>query len=500
MALKLHRWGPAPKIGIALFIPTIAAVIQYLLSDFLSGLYFFLFYPAVFLASWLLGLSGGVVATLWATLLAWYIFIPIPFSFEFSDIRVLGQLATFTFNGLLFSFLNGRLRRTMDQAERAYQNSKKAENNLNFALNAADMGVWTLNFVDGYVERAGKHDKLYGYQISPTRWTYESFIQALHPEDRSRVLDYFRTLLDSGGSNYSDEFRVIWPDGSAHWLASRAKIIREKNGAPQSMVGALMEITALKETQRSLVEGETALRKALEARDHFLSIASHELKTPITSLKLQLQMTKRAMAKSGAKHEGISERLNKAIEVSNAQVDRLTRLIEDLLDVTRIQAGKLGFSFEKFLLDKLVHDVVDRLRDELNEKQNSVVVEVPQNIEVNWDYMRMEQVLINLLSNAMKYAPGTKIIVHATLIQDLVVLSVIDHGPGIPTERHNTIFDRFVRADVSRHISGLGLGLFIVNEIVKGHTGTCRLDSTPNNGAKFILEIPRYAETAKVSA
>lgn len=228
---------------------------------------------------------------------------------------------------------------------------------------------------------------------------------------------------------------------------------------------------------------------AVQSRDEFLSIASHELKTPITSLKLQLQLTKRNMDLDPG---GLPnpERLHKFMTVSLAQVDRLTRLVEDLLDVARIQAGKISFEFEETLISELVREVVERYSDPLKSVQCAVTLEIEPGLRARLDQGRIEQVMANLISNVIKYAPGAPVEIRVKKDGPFARVEIEDRGPGICKERLPRVFERFERAVSGRNISGLGLGLFITRRIVQSHGGSISVESEVGKGAKFSFVLP----------
>jgi PAS domain S-box-containing protein len=231
-------------------------------------------------------------------------------------------------------------------------------------------------------------------------------------------------------------------------------------------------------------------QKAILARDEFLSIASHELKTPVTSLKLQIQITRRNVKPETGQIPS-PEKLIKFLDIANAQVDRLTRLIEDLLDVSRIQAGKITFDFESVDLGELMHDVISRYADPLREAGCELTLQIEKKVMAEVDKGRFEQVMVNLISNSIKYAPGKPVRISLREAGNQAEISVKDSGPGIPAERLPRIFERFERAVSSRNISGLGLGLFITREILKAHGGTIRVISEPGKGTDFIVQLPK---------
>lgn len=231
------------------------------------------------------------------------------------------------------------------------------------------------------------------------------------------------------------------------------------------------------------------MKKAVSTRDEFLSIASHELKTPITSLKLQIQMTKRKLL-SGNKL--IQENLVKSLEVQEKQVTRLTGLVEELLNVTRIQSGKFTYTFEEIDLGEFINDIVDKYSDEFKAAKCKLSVFASKSIIVRADPFRLEQVLVNLLTNALKYAAGKPIEIQTVADDDLVKIIIKDSGMGISSEKLEKIFDRYERAGSHRNISGLGLGLFIVKEIVTQHDGRVFVESELNKGSTFTVELPLH--------
>lgn len=240
---------------------------------------------------------------------------------------------------------------------------------------------------------------------------------------------------------------------------------------------------------------ETA-QKAIQVRDEFLSIASHELKTPMTSLKLQIQMTRRAVDTKESKVP-TAERLAKVLDMSAVQVNRLNALVDDLLDVSRIESGKLTYHFEEVELCQLVKEVVERYQDHLLSAGCAVTVNVATAVPVWGDRYRLEQVVLNLLSNAAKYGRGKPVMVEVSGA-GCARISVRDSGIGIPSDKLDKVFERFERAAHTAHIGGLGLGLYISREIMRGHGGTIRCESELGGGSNFVAELPLAGEKAMV--
>ncbi len=238
------------------------------------------------------------------------------------------------------------------------------------------------------------------------------------------------------------------------------------------------------------------VQTAVKARDEFLSIASHELKTPLTSLSLQMQMTRQSIVPRENRMP-TCEKLASVFDIMDKQMTRLTRLVEDLLDVARIRSGNLSFEFETINLTELVNEMMSRFSSQLIKVNCSLKLDLQKDVIGVFDRGRIEQIVENLMGNAIKYAPGSEITVTVQSSNESIILAIQDSGPGIPLDRQKKIFDRFERANSSKAVNGLGLGLFIVKEVVKAHHGEVYLESEPGKGSKFIVELPAYASNFK---
>ncbi len=253
----------------------------------------------------------------------------------------------------------------------------------------------------------------------------------------------------------------------------------------------LADLTLAEELARRValaVENARLFRSAQQAiaqRDEFLSIASHELNTPLTTLKLQMDLLRHKQSPDLAE--------NPRLTASARQVDRLAQLVKTLLDVSRLTARRLELEPEEVDLVELAREVVTRQTPEASLAGSTFHVEAAEAVYVQADRLRLDQALSNLVSNAVKYGAGGPIHVRVESSQTLARVSVRDHGIGIPPEHQTRIFDRFERAVSSRNFGGFGLGLWIVRQIADAHGGAVRLQSEPGQGATFTLELPRRA-------
>jgi PAS domain S-box-containing protein len=231
---------------------------------------------------------------------------------------------------------------------------------------------------------------------------------------------------------------------------------------------------------------------AVRTRDEFMSIASHELKTPLTTLRLQNDMSIKRLERG---ETGLLDRtqLSKLLKTTGRQLIRLERLIEDMLDISRISLGKLSMVPEEVELGSLAREVADRFSEQILKAGACCNLHVEGRVVGHWDRYRLEQVVANLVTNAIKYGRGKPIEVSVSRQGENAILSVRDSGIGIAPEDRDRIFRRFERAVESSGISGLGLGLYISREIVKAHGGTIRVESTIGEGSIFTVELPLHS-------
>jgi signal transduction histidine kinase len=228
-----------------------------------------------------------------------------------------------------------------------------------------------------------------------------------------------------------------------------------------------------------------AISQLMQKKDEFMNIASHELKTPITSMKAYLQLVSQKILPVIK-----DQQLSLFIEKANKQVDKLVGLINDLLDVTKIQAGKMDYIFSTFNISEVIKDSVEEAKS--TTATHDFVIELEEDVNITGDKMRIEQVLTNFLSNAIKYSPeGKQVIIKLIKEDSRVKISVKDYGIGIEEDQLAYIFDRFFRVESNiNKFFGLGLGLYISTEVIKRHQGTFGVESKHNEGSTFWFAIP----------
>ena len=364
------------------------------------------------------------------------------------------------------------------------------------------IGNWEWDVASNVVTWSNEMYRIYGLVPGEAKVSYDEFMARVHPDDRATVDAGVREAARAG-TTFEFEHRIVRPDGEVRCVYARGRATVGAAGQTVRMTGTGQDITARKEAEarlrrahdeleqrvaertRELSDVNRALAEAVGARDAFLSIASHELRTPLTALKLNLETWQRRGADADAQRPVRLERILR-------QTERMARLVDSLLDVSRITAGRLKLELEEGVdLAELVREAVERLREQLDSARSQVDLRVEGDTRGRWDRLRLEQVVGNLLSNAVKYGAGAPIEIAVRGDGERVRLTVRDHGIGVPPEDRRRIFERFERLVSNREYSGFGLGLWIVREIVEALGGTIDVDSRPGDGAAFTADLPR---------
>ena len=238
-------------------------------------------------------------------------------------------------------------------------------------------------------------------------------------------------------------------------------------------------------------------KEAIRARDEFLSIASHELKTPLTSLLLELELAFKNVIQSHQKSLSIPQ-IAKSLENAQWQSRRLNQLINNLLDLSRVTSNRLGLVFEKFDLSELVKDIVSRFDEELKIEGYEISLNIQNSVVGNWDKLRMEQIFTNLLTNAIKYGNSQLIEVSLEGDQSQARLRITDHGIGINQKEKGIIFSPYERATKNQQEKSLGMGLYITKQLVEAHGGKIYVRSKPNKETVFTVELPLSLEKEEI--
>src|SRR5690606_1557489 len=285
--------------------------------------------------------------------------------------------------------------------------------------------------------------------------------ERIHPEDKDRFLKNYLNSFKQG-KGLEMEFRFKRHDGIYRWHLIRTVPVKEKEGNIVKWVSASTDIDERK--------------RAENRKDEFLGIASHEQKTPLTSVKAYMQRIQKEIEKKN------DDKLAQYVEKATNNIDKLSQIISDLLDVSRIQSGILKLSVSRFNFDELLDEVTEGMQ--YTSYNHEIYLKQKSGAYVVADRTRLEQVMINFLSNAIKYSPkGGEIIVRADVSEGKLHFSVQDFGIGISDENKKYVFDKYFRVQAPvEEFSGVGIGLFISSEIIKRHNGEVWVESQEGEG------------------
>lgn len=361
---------------------------------------------------------------------------------------------------------NEELTAANEQLLAVTQELEESNVRLNMAIEASSLGITEINLATGQMNTSGQFKKNFGRAIDDN-FTYPQLFEAMLPQYRDGVRARVQTAI-ANNSIYEVEYEIEWPDGSHHWVIGRGRP-RYTDGVATRLIG----VTALITKQKNLEQ----------QKDDFLSVASHELKTPITALKANLQLLQRIKADSA------NPMVPKLIDAANRGMEKITVLVDDLLNIKRFSHDNIELQRSEFNIYKMLQDSCTAIR---LENKYDIQVQGDQELNIIADEHRIEQVVVNFVNNAVKYAPDSKrIVLSIEKLNKNVRISVQDQGPGIPPEQLPHLFDRYWRADHGgKKYSGLGLGLYICAEIIERHGGEIGADSILGEGSTFWFTVP----------
>jgi PAS domain S-box-containing protein len=360
-------------------------------------------------------------------------------------------------------------------------------------LEATEVGAWQWDLLTGGFTWYGKTADLLGLQPKEMVGAYESSLKMVHPDDRATIKHAVKRSIETG-AEFRVEFRVVRPQESARWLLAKGQVYTNAQGAPERMMGIIYDITPRKQVedarQELLAQAQGARAEAeatARAKDEFLAVISHELRTPLSAMLGWTEVLR--LRQPG---DPIYER---ALQTIERNAEHQGKLIEDLLDTTRILSGKLRIEVQPLYLDALLEESLDVVRPaaEAKEIEMAATLDRGPNL-IMGDANRLQQVFWNLLSNAIKFTePGGRVEVRLDRVNAEARIIVRDTGKGIAPDFLPYVFELFRQADSSsaRPQGGLGLGLALAKRLVEMHGGTIRADSSgEGQGATFTITLP----------
>ncbi len=365
----------------------------------------------------------------------------------------------------------------------ALERTERSEQRLSLAAEIADLHVWELDYVRGQLIQSGAPTAVFDQE-----WTYEQLAldsnRTIHPDDRALIGDEWVQAVNEDRP-FFPEYRVVRRDNREVWAKSAVKLVRSDSGEPLRLVGALLNITERKQAEVALRLAKEEAEAANKAKSAFLATMSHEIRTPLNGVLGMAQV----MAA-----DALSEVQRERLEVIRRSGESLLAILNDVLDLSKIEAGKLELEATEFDIAEVVEGVYATFEPLARGKGLDLSVEIaePARGVYRADSVRVRQVLLNLVSNALKFTDDGTVRIRLAREAGMLSLEVADTGIGLTPEQAARLFDKFEQADVSttRRYGGTGLGLSICRELVELMGGTIEVRSAPDEGACFTVRLP----------
>lgn len=350
-------------------------------------------------------------------------------------------------------------------------------------------GIWDWDMKTKEVFFSPRWKSILGYEDHEIPNHLEEWIQRLHPEDLQRAQKALAAYLKREISAYDLEYRLRHKDGTYRWILSRSVALWDDQGKPYRMAGSHIDITDRKQAEETVEKALQKERELSELKTRFISMASHEFRTPLTSIVLYAELLK------NYSHTWDKKEKDDAFQRIQDAVQTMTELMDGVLAVGQIEEGKQAFKPALLDFTHIIQDVIEQIKL-LSQAQCNIFLDAyPENISVVLDEMIARQILTNLVFNAVKYSPGGGDVRIACRHQgSSLTLQIQDQGIGIPQENQENIFEPFYRAKNVGYIAGTGLGLAIVKQGVHAHQGTISVESEVGKGTTFTITLPCNTE------
>jgi len=394
----------------------------------------------------------------------------------------------------LATLLLGMLMVKRYQLNLAREELARSEERWKYALEGAGDGVWDWNPSAGQIYYSSGWKRMLGYGDEEIGTSDDEWIQRLHPEDREVTLKKIDRLLSEEEPAYSSLHRMKCKDGSYKWILDRGKVMeRDVNGGALRVIGTHTDLTAQKKTEEELIIARDKAQESDRLKNSFLNNISHEVRTPMNAI----------MGFASLLDEDFSEEEKKRfVRIINANASQLLSIIDDVLEISRLESERFTFDRHPFSIPELLEDILLTMRPEADLKGLEFLVQAgeiaPPEI-VFGDRARVRQVLMCFISNALKYTPDGSIVLVAESVGDQVLFTVRDTGIGISPEDREMVFKRFFRTEeaMMMAVGGTGLGLSIASQIVSQMKGKIGVDPVEPHGSSFYMLFPLDEATSR---
>lgn len=491
IAARIRRFGNAQALLAGVLIGCGAIATKAGLNEFIGGdVGYIVPMAATAIAAWFIGPVGGVTTTIVAAVLNALAFdLGAPNS-QTQPVEQFREVL-YAVVGTGLAALIGTRRTARDRLEDASaevatlaEEVEARDTRLGLMLSASGMGFWEWDARTNELSWSDAIFRQHGLEPADHAPDFTAYLDMIHPDDRATFQTALAATIDETVP-FELDFRVVWPDGTVHWTHGAGKAFLDENGLVARMLGTGQDITARRRLEAEAERLRSDERRADEFREAFIDVISHELRTPVTTI---LGMTE-ILARPG-RTDDLATRTG-LLEDIRAESERLHRLVEDLVILSRVERGGLVIDPEPLEPRRLLERIVAAEVAELPGISIETALE-PDLPIVAGETSHVEQIVRNLLGNAAKYAPaGSHVVVSARRADDMMEIRVSDNGPGVPAASLEHIFGLFYRdPDSARKIAGSGIGLFVCASLVKAMGGRIWAIARPEGGTEFGFTLP----------
>lgn len=457
----------------SIVLMAIAIKIQFSLQPKVGSVIIIAMYPVVICTAWIAGTYVGLFTICLSIFSAIYFFIAPHLETGIIDPPNVIRLCLFSLTNLFAIFIISRMRKAEEKSMDLYRKISESDSQYRAIVELSPHIIWYSNDKGESTYLNHTWEEYSGLKAEDSLATW---CEEIHPEDYDHVMDSWKSCIKTL-SRFEMHMRLKRHDGEYRWFFARGKPIINPEGQVVQWIGKAVDFHEQK--------------LAIESKNEFISLASHELKTPLTSLSLQLQILDKNIQNKNEKILNF-ESLEKLSKISLTQVNQINHLIEDMLNVSRIGEGKIPYQISEVDINDLIDNATQIVSAHFIDAKIPLNISIQEKMSVPADQRKLVQVLVNLLINALKYGNNTPVAITVSKVtnRSMAKIEVSDSGHGISKDNQQKIFERFVQINTYGKNAGLGLGLYLSKEIVTAHSGSIFVESEPGLGARFVIELP----------
>lgn len=458
-------------LPLAVLMVLMSIVAQLYLRPFVGEVVFLAIYPVIFLNTWICGTLPAMVSLLFAFFTVDYLFIGPSQSIGVYEVKDIIRILFFLLNNVLIIWSLHRMRKAEKESGEHLIQALDSELRYRTIVELSPHIIW---FSDKAGANTYNNQTWYEY----TGLSYEesrnfTWSKVLHPADREQLITTWMNAIQEIRP-FEIELRLKRRDGEYRWFLARGKPILNELGEVERWIGKAVDFHEQK--------------MAITTRDVFFSMTSHELKTPLTSLKLKMQVMEKRIKDQDETVQDLDQ-LEKFVESTLVNINTFHDLIDEMLDVSRITSGKMSYNFSPAKAKEIISNSVEMVSNQYATQKVDLLVQTPHEIDFQGDTQKITQVVVNLLTNALKYGDNKPVSIKLAKQEESLTIEVADQGLGIKAADQKRIFECFERIEGSK-ATGLGVGLFIGRQIIEAHQGEILLYSKSGEGSTFTVILP----------